>query len=342
MNSSKIVSYSKSITIPLTKICRNNCGYCSFREDPGLIEKQILHPDEVGRILENGYAAGCREALFLLGENPEEAAPEILNLLKTWGFVDFTDYMWHMCETALENKLLPHLNSGLLAAKDIERLRTVNVSMGLMLESTSTRLCEKNGPHELSPGKNPSLRLNHIAEAGKLKVPFTTGILVGIGESFEERLDALFRLKDLHVEYGHIQELIIQNFSPKPGTLMEDYPEPSVDELLKTITAARLIFGEEMNIQAPPNLMSNFTEALYAGINDWGGISPVGADVINPEKPWPEIEELRGIMLKEGYAFRERLPVYPKFITDEFIHLNTKFREYLFSLIDEEGYIKEK
>ena len=334
----KMITYSRNVSIPLTTLCRNRCGYCGFFEAPSQVNKQVLPPERVYDSLKKGMASGCREALFIMGERPEDIAPDISHLLRSWGYPNLLDYLYQMCKMAIEMNLLPHTNAGVMRKEELARLRPVNASMGLMLESASLRLCEKGKPHEFSPGKNPAVRLEHIAEAGRQGIPFTTGILVGIGELPRERVDALFALRELHNRYGHIQEIIIQNFCPKKGTPMAGHPVPSFEEMLKTVSVARLIFGERMNIQAPPNLTSEWYPLfIRAGINDWGGISPVTGDLVNPEKPWPLIDELRRETEQMGYQLKERLPVYPEFLGREGLEVRHK----ILTMLDEPGHLRE-
>ena len=338
------ISYSKKVFIPLTNICRNDCGYCGFRKDPTEPAAGIMRPDDVIRIAELGDEAGCREALFVLGEKPEATHPEALKQLRRLGYSTTMDYLHGMCEiVASKTDLLPHSNPGILSKEELASLKDVNASMGLMLESSSMRLCYDGGPHENSPGKNPYLRLKTIEEAGELKIPFTTGILIGIGETPEERVDSLLDLKRLHERYNHIQELIIQNFCPKPNTPMENSPEPSLSDILKTVAVARMIFQGSTNIQAPPNLIrEDYREILAAGINDWGGISNITDDLVNPQEPWPRIETLKEITAKAGFQSRMRLPVYPEYIKQIAGFLPRSLEEKILSEVDDEGYAKEE
>lgn len=334
---SKTVSYSRNVCIPVTRICRNRCGYCSFVEGPGEIREQIRSPEEIEAALQLGVRKNCKEALFLLGERPEEVAPEIREVLASWGYEGMLEYLCSMCEMALEFGMLPHTNAGLLHGYELERLRRVNASMGLMLESSSERLCRAGGPHERSPGKLPALRLQCIEEAGKLRIPLTTGILVGIGEEPAERIEALGVLKELHRRYGHIQEIIIQQFCPKSGTPMAAVEEPPTEEMLRTIVFARLMFGKAMNIQAPYNLIPR-SHHLYlrAGANDWGGISPLTRDVINPEKKRPDLADVERKTRSAGYVLKERLAVYPEFMSDEY--LSPRIRGVALSLVQPDVY----
>jgi FO synthase len=262
-----------------------------------------------------GERMGCTEALFSLGDKPELVFPEMRAELRRLGYRSTLHYLEAMCELVLrETSLLPHPNPGLMSTEWITRLAAVSPSMGLMLETTSEQLSQPGAAHDNAPDKVPAKRLRTIEEAGKQGVPFTTGLLIGIGESFEDRVDTLLAIRDLHQRYGHIQEVIVQNFRAKPGIPMHDWPEPSRGEMLRTVAVARLLLPE-MNIQAPPNLSAPyFDELLSAGIDDWGGVSPVTPDFINPEKPWPHLEQLRRVTEAKGYILRQRLPVYPEFL----------------------------
>ena len=314
------VTYSKKVFIPLTNLCRDYCGYCTFRKDPGQPGARTMTPDEVLAVAEAGARLGCKEALFSLGDRPEAIFPEMRETLAQLGHRTTLSYLAEMCERVLnETGLLPHANPGLMGRRDLETLRQFNPSMGLMLESTSERLTLPGMPHDNAPDKPPSLRLKTIEEAGRLKIPFTTGILIGIGETLDERVDALFVISQLHQRYGHIQEVIIQNFRAKPEIPMRDHPEPSMLDHARTIAVARLVLGD-MNVQAPPNLSDDdYPFLLRAGINDWGGISPLTPDFINPEKPWPHIERLAERTAAEGFELAERLSVYPEYVhQDEF------------------------
>lgn len=320
----RTVTFCRNIAVPITRLCRNRCGYCGFAAHASEVEDHVLHPESIRRILQTGVDAGCTEALFLSGEMPHLRYGEQLgSLFKSFGLKDLADYLYRMCLLALDMGLLPHTNAGILDTKDLLKLKRVNASMGLMLENSSYRLCEKGGAHEFSPGKIPAARLSFIEEAGRHGIPFTTGILLGIGEYPEERVESLYAIRRLHETYGHIQEVIIQNFCPKQHTPMSDSPEISEEEFLKTVSLARLILGPEMNIQVSPNLINEslYSRAIMAGANDFGGISPVTEDAINPEKEWPAISKLRKVTERLGCKFAERLPVYSNFIKPE----NVKF-----------------
>ncbi|OGQ72146.1 MAG: 7,8-didemethyl-8-hydroxy-5-deazariboflavin synthase subunit CofG [Deltaproteobacteria bacterium RIFCSPLOWO2_12_FULL_60_16] len=312
----KTVTFSPKLFIPLTNLCRDFCGYCTFRRAPDEAGARTMTLDEVRRVVLQGQGLGCTEVLFSLGDRPEAIYPEMRDFLSRMGLRRTLDYLYQACKMVLEESaLLPHSNPGLMGKRDLARLKQVNVSLGLMLENLSERLLLPSGPHFNAPDKKPALRLKTIEEAGRLRIPFTTGILIGIGESWLERIDSLFAIRELHERYGHIQEVIIQNFRAKPEILMRDHPEPSVEEMLKTIALARLILGGEMNIQAPPNLTpESYPLYLRAGINDWGGVSPLTPDYINPEAPWPALALLSRKTAEAGYRLRPRLAVYPEFI----------------------------
>jgi 7,8-didemethyl-8-hydroxy-5-deazariboflavin synthase CofG subunit len=315
------ITFSKKVFIPLTTLCRDYCGYCTFRKDPGQPGAHFMTPDEVLALAEQGRRAGCKEALFSLGDQPERIFPEAREFLRQQGFARTLDYLAAMCELVLEHTgLLPHANPGVMDRAALERLKNSNASVGLMLETVSVRLMRGELPHAKAPDKVPALRLRTMEEAGKLSMAFTTGILIGIGETMEERIDSLFAIRALHEKYGHIQEVIVQNFRAKPDIPMANHPEPSLDDMRRTIAIARLILGPHMNIQAPPNLSyADFPRLLDAGINDWGGISPVTRDFINPEAAWPQISKLNAETSGRGFTLRERLALYPEFIRcDEF------------------------
>ena len=310
-----VITYSRKVFLPLTNLCRDYCGYCTFRRDPGDSGAHTMTPDEVLAVARQGETLGCTEALFSLGDKPELLFPEMRETLRHLGYKSTLHYLEAMCELVLrETSLLPHPNPGLLSAEWIARLAEVSPSMGLMLESTNASLLAPGAAHDNAPDKLPSKRLRTIEDAGKQNVPFTTGILIGIGESLEDRVETLLAIRDLHQRYGHIQEVIVQNFRVKPSIPMAHWPEPSHAEMLRAVAVARLLLPE-MNIQAPPNLSAPYYDDLAdAGINDWGGISPLTPDFINPEKPWPHLEQLRLRTEARGFALRQRLPIYPEFL----------------------------
>jgi FO synthase len=310
------ISYSRKVFVPLTQLCRDVCHYCTFAQTPRRLEKPYLEPEDVLRIARQGAELGCKEVLFTLGDQPELRYARAREALARLGFASTLDYLEHVAGLVLrETGLLPHLNPGLMNAEQFARLRHVAPSMGIMLESSAERLCQRGGPHYGSPDKLPSRRLETLRLAGEARVPMTSGILIGIGEARRERLDALLALRELAERHGHIQEIIVQNFRAKAGTKMHDAPEPSMDELCWTIAAARLIFGAQMSIQAPPNLYSgDLPELIAAGINDWGGVSPLTPDHINPEAPWPHLDRLAADTARAGCDLVERLTVYPRYV----------------------------
>jgi FO synthase len=315
------VTYSRKVFIPLTNLCRQKCGYCTFARGPRDPLAHTMTPDEVLAVARAGARAGCKEALFSLGEAPEEIYDFYRDRLRALGYDSTISYLRAMAELTLrETGLLPHVNPGVMTYDDIASLREVSVSMGLMLETVSERLTAKGQAHFNCPGKVPAVRLRTLRDAGRLDVAFTTGILIGIGETLDERVDSLLAIRDVHEEYGHIQEVIVQNFRVKDDIVMRHESEPTALDMVKTIATARLLLGPEMNIQAPPNLTPDaYGVYLLAGINDWGGVSPVTRDHINPEAPWPKIVELRGVTAEAGFELRERLAVHPEFVSERWV-----------------------
>ena len=323
----KKITYSRKVFIPLTNMCRDTCGYCTFVKDPNSSEANILSPEQVMKIVKSGERKGCKEALLSLGEKPELKHPQAKEKLKLLGFTSMVDYLAEICEMIInESSLLPHVNPGTMSESDILLLRPFSASMGMMLETISKRLNKKNGPHYACPDKVPLQRIRTLERAGKNKVPFTTGLLIGIGETWNERLEALNLINDIHREYGNIQEVIIQNFQPKPDIAMSSHPTLDIEEILKTIAVARIILSPDISLQAPPNLHPEHLSYLEAGINDWGGISPLTIDFINPEMEWPEINDLSQRMSFKGYKLRERLTVYPKYIYEKKNFLSSEIR----------------
>jgi FO synthase len=317
----RLVTYSPKVFIPLTTLCRDVCHYCTFARPPRRGERAYMSLEEVLGVARAGAAAGCREALFTLGDKPELRYPVARQELAALGCGSTLEYLGHAAEAVLDGTgLLPHLNPGVMSRDDLRALRPVSASMGIMLETASDRLSARGGPHFGSPDKVPAVRLETIRGAGEARVPFTTGILIGIGETRAERIEALLAIRELGERYGHVQEVIVQNFRAKPGTRMADAPEPSLDELLWTIAVARILLGPRWHVQAPPNLSyDDFPRLLDAGIDDWGGISPVTIDHVNPEAPWPEIERLRAATESRGLELAPRLPVYPEWIDGRWI-----------------------
>src|ERR687888_288734 len=314
----RLVTYSPKVFIPLTKLCRDVCHYCTFARPPRRGERAYMSLDEVLEIAGAGAAAGCHEALFTLGDKPELRYRVAREELAALGCETTLEYLARAARTVLdETGLLPHLNPGVMSRADLVELRPVSASMGVMLETASEQLSRRGGPHFGSPDKLPARRLETIAAAGEERVPFTTGILIGIGETRAERLEALAAIRDLAVRYGHVQEVIVQNFRAKADTKMAHAPEPPLEELLWTASAARVMLGPEASIQCPPNLSyDEFPRLLEAGINDWGGISPVTIDHVNPEAPWPEVARLERATEAGGLELAPRLAVYPRYVAD--------------------------
>src|ERR1700722_11130660 len=310
-----LVPYSRKGFLPLTNLCRDYCGYCTFRRDPGEPGAHTMSPDEVLAVARAGERLGCSEALFSLGDKPELLFPEMRETLRHLGYKSTLHYLEAMCELVLrETSLLPHPNPGLLSAEWIARLAAVSPSMGLMLETTNSALLAPGAAHDNAPDKVPAKRLRTIEEAGKQHVPFTTGLLIGIGESVEDRIDTLLAIRDLHERYGHIQEVIVQNFRVKPAIPMANWSEPNRGEMLRAVAVARLLLPN-INLQAPPNLSAPYYDDLLdSAINDWGGISPLTPCLLHPEKPWPHLEQLRLRTEAKGCALNQRLPVYPEFV----------------------------
>ena len=337
-----VLSYSRKVFIPLTQLCRDACHYCTFAQPPRKGHAAYLTIDEVLAIARAGAAAGCKEALFTLGDKPELRYREAREELSRLGHETTLSYLAEAARVTFEETgLLPHVNPGLLAASDIAALRKVSVSQGIMLESAAERLCARGGPHFGSPDKLPSARLETIRLAGEAGVPFTSGILIGIGETRAERIDALLALRELNDRHGHIQEIIVQNFRPKPGTRMADVPAPSLAEHLWTIAAARLLFEPQMNIQAPPNLSpESLRQLVDAGINDWGGVSPVTPDHVNPEAPWPHLDNLARATKAAGKELTERLAIYPAFAQQAERWVDAGLRTALLHRVDTDGYAR--
>jgi len=334
-----LVSYSRKVFIPLTQLCRDVCHYCTFAHPPRRGEPVYLSVDQILDIARAGARAGCHEALFTLGDKPELRYAAARDALERLGHQSTLSYLAEMAGLVFRDTgLLPHLNPGVLTRADIDRLRPVAVSQGIMLESTAERLRRRGGAHFGSPDKDPAVRLETIRLAGEAAVPFTSGILIGIGETRRERIESLLTLRDLHDRSGHLQEIIIQNFRAKPGTRMAEAPEPDLDDHLWTIAVTRLIFGPGMNIQAPPNLNPGaLAEMIAAGINDWGGVSPVTPDHVNPEAPWPALDRLAKETAAAGKLLVERLAIYPAYTRDPERWLDPTLRPAVLRAIDAEG-----
>ena len=336
------VTFSPKVFIPLTMLCRDRCGYCTFAKPPARLDSPYLELDAVLAIARAGRAAGCREALFTLGENPEERYPAAREWLAASGYASTVDYLVAAAGAVLaDTGLLPHANAGALSRADLVRLRAVSPSQGMMLESLAARLGEPGGPHHRAPDKTPERRLATLEAAGEARIPFTTGLLVGFGETREERVETLLAIAGSHARHGHIQEVIVQNFLPKPGTGMAQHPACPQEEMLWTVAVARLLLDPAIHLQAPPNLASDLAALVDAGIDDWGGVSPVTPDHVNPERPWPELERLRLATEAAGKVLAPRLTVYPEYVRrpDEWLHPDVRFPVHCAS--DGEGMARE-
>ena len=336
-----VVTYSRKVFINLVNLCRDTCSYCTYKKEPGDPMLSMLGPEEVLTIAEAGRKMRCTEALFVTGERPEQRYPQARDWLQSLGYSSTVDYIAEMGELVLEKTgLLPHTNAGSLAKKEMEKLRGTNPSMGVMLETSSERLMREGMAHEGAPSKNPKVRIKTLESAGELKIPMTTGILAGIGETPEELVDSLFVIKELHEIHGHIQEVILQNFEPKPETGMSGFPSTPKEYFLRAVATARMVMPE-MNIQVPPNLNPVIYGRYFdAGINDWGGISPVTIDHVNPEFPWPTIDAVRQVTEGRGKQLRARLPVYPEYLEGGFI--SERLVDNIRLLADRSGLVKEE
>ena len=334
-----VVTYSRKVFIPLTNLCRDRCGYCTFAREAGDPLAHTMTPEEVLQIARAARKAGCKEALFSLGDKPELRYPEFRAWLERRGFRSTIEYLCAMCALVFqETGLLPHANPGVLSREEMAALQPVNASLGMMLESTSRRLLAPGEAHYGCPDKVPQVRLGAIETAGELGIPFTTGILIGIGETAEERVDALLAIRELHEKYGHIQEVIVQNFRAKADTRFAAWPEPGSDDVARTAAVARLIFGGAINLQVPPNLTRNgYGAYLHSGINDWGGISPVTRDFINPEMAWPEIAMLRATTNEAGFQLRERLAAYPEYLSS----MPERLQQHALAWTDDSGLVRQ-
>ena len=344
----RTVTFSPKVFIPLTRLCRDFCGYCTFRQSPDEAERLYMSVDEVLAVARAGQRLGCAEALFTLGERPEQRYPEAKAWLEGQGCKSTLDYVARCCAAVLdETTLVPHPNPGTMSRHEMAQLKEVSGSMGLMLESTSEALCGVGGPHELAPSKRPRARLKTLETAGELGVPFTTGVLVGIGDTRRDRVEAMLAIGELHRRYGHIQEVIVQNFRAKPDTAMAEHEDAETAEMLWTVAMARMVLGPSANLQVPPNLsQDDYHIYLQAGINDWGGVSPLTIDYVNPEAPWPQIQELKRRTREQGFTLKPRFPVYPEFFMGPEASMAND--SYMFSpiaqrvraLADEDGYVK--
>jgi len=325
----EFVTYSRNVFIPVTNVCRNRCGYCGFRRDPGDSDARLMSVEDIVPILEDGKKAGCTEALFTFGEYADEVV-EYKEWLTELGYSTTVEYVRELCKIAIGIGLLPHTNAGILTKPELEDLKPLNASMGLMLETTATLEI-----HRDCPGKDPALRLGAIRAAGELKIPFTTGILVGIGETVNERIESLQAIAALHQRYGHIQEVIIQNFAPKPGTAMSSHLPPTREEMTQTVTIARDILPDDVTVQVAPNLIDPYL-LIQCGVSDLGGISPTTIDWINPEAEWPGVAQLKKMV--RDISLRERLPIYPQYVRNKWY--SRELTELIRSLADEDGYRK--
>ncbi|HEY9387359.1 MAG TPA: 7,8-didemethyl-8-hydroxy-5-deazariboflavin synthase CofG [Nitrososphaeraceae archaeon] len=342
-NKSRVITYSRKVFINLINLCKDTCSYCTYKKEPYERLASMMTPSQVLTIAELGKKFRCTEALFVTGERPEQKYFEARDWLRSVGHTSTVEYIVDMSEKVLQKTgLLPHTNAGSLTKKEMCLLKDTNISLGMMLESTSERLIGKGMPHEKAPSKNPKVRIKTLEDAGKLKIPFTTGLLIGIGEEPEELIDSLFVIKEMHRKYGHIQEVIIQNFMPKLDTEMAKVAPAKQDYFIKVVALARIIL-QDINIQVPPNLNPNiFERFLDAGINDWGGVSPITIDYVNPEFPWPTIESLKNITSSKGFLLRARLPIYPEFLLhkgDSFV--SDKLMTHINSICDASGLVRE-
>ena len=337
------VTYSRKVFVPLTNMCRDTCGYCTFVKHPSDPQARIMTPDQVLQVAKKGIQNGCKELLFSLGEKPELRYETAKISLAKLGYESMTHYLADMCALVLkETNLLPHVNAGTLSDDEIDMLKPVSASMGMMLETVSRRLTRKGMPHHGCPDKTPLQRLRTLERSGVKNVPFTTGLLIGIGETWEERIDALKAINASHLRYRHIQEVIIQNFQRKPDIAMALHPEPYLEDMLRTIAVARIILDPEISLQAPPNLHQRHISYLKAGINDWGGISPVTIDFINPQHEWPEILKLYESCASVGFKLLERLTVYPRFISKRSEYLDPGLRKRILSMAGDDGFASEQ
>ncbi len=339
----RVVTFSPKIFLPLTNLCRDFCGYCTFRKAPAEPGAKTMTLDEVLGVVGQGKLLGCTEVLFSLGDKPEAIYPEMKQFLAERGHERTLEYLVEACHVVLEKTgLLPHSNPGVMGRGDLQRLRECNPSMGLMLESVSQRLLWPGAAHDNAPDKKPAVRLRTLELAGELRIPFTTGILIGIGENWQDRIDSLIAIRELNDRYGHVQEVIVQNFRAKPTIPMRAHPHAPRDDMLKTIALARLILGGEMNIQAPPNLTPDGYELyLEAGINDWGGVSPLTPDFINPEAPWPTLQLLQEKSAQAGFELKARLPIYPEFIRQGEKYIDASLLPHIDRLCGADGLVRD-
>jgi 7,8-didemethyl-8-hydroxy-5-deazariboflavin synthase len=341
---SDIITYSRKVFVDLTNLCRDSCSYCTYKKDPNDKAAKMMMPSQVLALAELGKKFKCTEALIVTGERPEQKYAQVKDWLKTLGYTSTIEYIAEISENILRKTgLLPHTNAGSLTKKEMSLLKNTNVSLGMMLESSSARLGQKNMPHYHAPSKDPKIRIRTLEDAGQLRIPFTTGLLLGIGEYAEEIVDSLFVIKEINEKYGHIQEVILQNFMPKVGTEMENATPIGLNYFLKIIAVARIIL-QDINIQVPPNLNPGiFGSFLDGGINDWGGISPITIDYVNPEFPWPTIDTVRSITYRKGFSLRARLPIYPEFVLNmDQNYISKTMRGYIDPFCDSSGLVREE
>lgn len=336
-----VITYSRKVFINLVNLCRDSCTYCTYKKEPGDSLLSMLNPDQVLAIADAGKKFRCTEALFVTGERPEQEYEQARTWLSSLGYSSTVEYICRMSELVLEKTgLLPHTNAGSLTKKEMSMLQGTNVSLGVMLETSSERLMEKGMPHEDAPSKNPKVRMKTLKSAGELRIPMTTGLLVGIGEEQEELVDSLFVIRKLHQDYGHIQEVIMQNFAPKPETGMTQFPPAPQEYFIRSVAMARIVMPD-MNIQVPPNLNQDiFGRYITAGINDWGGISPVTIDHVNPEFPWPSVGLVKKVTESKGCRLKARLPIYPEFLKGGFI-TSERLQKYASLFADNSGLVRE-
>lgn len=334
----KVVTYSRKIFFNLVNLCRDTCSYCTYKSEPAQTKLSLMSKQGVYNLAKLGKMYRCTEALFVTGERPEQKYQEARIWLKENGFESTAEYLVHSSEIALQEGLFPHTNAGNLTKSEMNELKKTNVSLGLMLENSSERLSEKGMPHQFAPSKNPKARLEVLENAGELRIPMTTGILIGIGETVFEIIDSIYAIKQIHEKFGHIQEVILQNFQPKPDTSMRNFPSAEEVYFKKIVALARVIMPD-MNIQIPPNLSPNsYEDFLSVGINDWGGISPLTPDYVNPEFAWPSIDTVQKKSTEAGFEFRARLPIYPEFIS----FVEPELREKISEISDSRGLVKSE
>ena len=336
-----ILTYSRKVFVNLVNLCRDTCTYCTYKKEPGEITTSMLDPDEVLAIVEAGKRLGCTEALIVTGERPEIRYWEVRDWLNRKGFSTLSEYINEICEMIINKTgLLPHTNAGSLTKRELLALRENNASMGLMLESSSVRLGGRGMPHERAPSKHPRARIKSLTSCGELSIPTTTGLLIGIGETPKEIIESLLIIRGLNETFGHIQEVIMQNFTPKSGTSMSDYPAPPREYFMRAVAVARILMPS-MNIQVPPNLNDSIEDYISVGINDWGGISPVTIDYVNPDHPWPSIKHVNRVTSMNGFQLKARFPIYPEFLNDGRSFISRRVRSSIELLSDDAGLVKE-